>query len=113
LQSKIGMIPAKADPDIQSQFKKDQLEPRLFDTNKGERAVFFTDAANEVLAPYRWFLGSFARLFILAEAVLSRFNANAPALGREKKGVTRERHGMHSNAGALERGKKTIHTRPA
>ena len=50
---KIGMIPAKADPDIQDKFKKEELEPRLEEAKQGKRAVFFVDAAHFVLAPYR------------------------------------------------------------
>ena len=53
---KIGMIPSKANPDVQENFKKEKLEPRLEEAKKLDRAVFFTDAANEVLAPFLGFL---------------------------------------------------------
>lgn len=71
---KIGMIPAKADSDIQEKFKKKELEPRLEEAKKGERTVFFTDAVNEVLAPFLGFLWSVTRLFIRAPAGRKRFN---------------------------------------
>jgi transposase len=71
---KIGMIPSKADPDKQEIFKKEELEPRLEEAKKGERAVFFTDAAHFVLAPFLGFLWSLTRLFIRAPAGRKRFN---------------------------------------
>ncbi len=43
---KVGMVPAKADPVVQEEFKKRELEPRLESARKGERAVFFMDAAH-------------------------------------------------------------------
>jgi len=71
---KIGMIPSKADPDVQESFKKEKLEPRLFELKRGEIVVFFTDAAHFVLAPFLGFLWSFTRLFIRAPLVRKRFN---------------------------------------
>lgn len=71
---KIGMMPSKADPDRQDSFKKEKLEPRLEEAKKGERVVFFTDAAHFVLAPFLGFLWSFTRLFIRAPAGRKRFN---------------------------------------
>ena len=38
---KVGMIPAKADPDRQEVFPKEELKPRLKEAEEGERAVFF------------------------------------------------------------------------
>jgi transposase len=74
---KIGMIPAKADPDIQNDFKKKKLEPRLEEAKQGKRAVFFVDAAHFVLAPFLGYLWSFTRLFIKAPAGRKRFNVLA------------------------------------
>jgi len=46
---KVGMIPAKADPDEQATYLKEQIEPRLAEAQAGKRAVFFVDAAHFVL----------------------------------------------------------------
>ncbi len=48
---KVGMLPSKADVDEQERFKKEELEPILEEAKKGERAVYFVDAAHFVLAP--------------------------------------------------------------
>lgn len=53
---------------------KKELEPRLEEASKGERTVFFVDAAHFVLAPFLGFLWSFSRLFIRAPSGRQRFN---------------------------------------
>lgn len=54
---KIGMMPSKADPDVQDNFKQEKLEPRIKEAKVGKRAV--VDAAHFVLAPFLGFLWSF------------------------------------------------------
>jgi transposase len=71
---KVGMLPAKADPEKQAEYLEQELEPRLKEAKAGQRAVFFVDAAHVVLAPFLGFLWSFARLFIKAPAGRQRFN---------------------------------------
>ena len=71
---KIGMIPSKADVEVQENYKKEKLEPRLEETKQGKRAVFFVDAAHFVLAPFLGFLWSFTRLFIKTPTGRKRFN---------------------------------------
>ncbi|CAK0778137.1 hypothetical protein CCP3SC15_50002 [Gammaproteobacteria bacterium] len=71
---KIGMIPAKADPDMQATFVAEQIEPRLKEAQAGHRVVFFVDAAHFVLAPFLGILWCFQRLFIKAPAGRQRFN---------------------------------------
>ena len=71
---KVGMIPAKVDPDVQATFKTTQLEPRLAEAQARQRAVFFVDAAHFVLAPFLGFLWCFTRVFIHAPAGRQRFN---------------------------------------
>ena len=71
---KVGMIPAKADPDQQEEFVEQQLNPKLEEAKKGQRAVFFMDAAHFVLCPFLGFLWAFSRIFIRAPAGRSRFN---------------------------------------
>ena len=71
---KVGMLPAKADPEKQEQFKQEKLEPVLEEAKVGQRKVYFVDAAHFVLAPFLGFLWSFTRLFIQAPAGRQRFN---------------------------------------
>jgi transposase len=68
------MIPAKADPEVQARYLRQELQPRLAEAQAGTRAVFFVDAAHFVLAPFLGFLWSFARVFIQAPAGRQRFN---------------------------------------
>ncbi|KOR28161.1 transposase, partial [Achromatium sp. WMS3] len=71
---KVGMIPAKADPDIQEEFKEEKLEPELEQAKDGTKKVYFVDAAHFVWAPFLGFLWSLCRLFIQAPAGRKRFN---------------------------------------
>lgn len=71
---KVGMVPAKADPQKQEEFKKKELDHRLEEAKAGQRAVFFGDAAHFVLAPFLGMLWSFTRLFVQASAGRMRFN---------------------------------------
>jgi transposase len=71
---KVGMVPAKADPDEQATYLREQIEPRLAEAQAGKRAVFFVDAAHFVLAAFLGFLWSFTRVFIRAPAGRQRFN---------------------------------------
>ncbi|MDE3089251.1 MAG: IS630 family transposase, partial [Chloroflexota bacterium] len=71
---KVGMLPAKADPDKQAAYLAQTIEPRLAEAQAGKRAVFFMDAAHFVLAPFLGFLWSVARLFIQAPSGRQRFN---------------------------------------
>lgn len=71
---KTGSVPSKANPEAQEQFKEKVLEPRLEEAKKGERHVFFMDAAHFVFAPFLGYLWCFTRLFIKAPAGRKRFN---------------------------------------
>ena len=71
---KVGMLPAKADPDKQAEYLAQEIEPGLADAQAGKRAVFFVDAAHFVLAPFLGFLWCFTRVFIKAPAGRQRFN---------------------------------------
>ncbi|EDN69274.1 transposase, IS630 family [Beggiatoa sp. PS] len=62
---KVGMLPSKADVDKQEVFKKEQLEPILDEAKKGERAVYFVDAAHFVLAPALRSLNGIASKYII------------------------------------------------
>jgi len=71
---KVGMIPGKADPDKQKDFKDNKLEPILEEAKQGKRAVLFVDAAHFVLSAFLGTLWSFARIFIKAPSGRKRFN---------------------------------------
>jgi len=71
---KIGMIPAKADPEVQEKFIKEKLEPVLEEAKAGTKKVYFVDAAHFVLAAFLGWVWSFKRLFIQAPAGRKRFN---------------------------------------
>ncbi len=71
---KVGMIPAKADPEKQEQFKEEKLEPLLAEARAETRKVFSVDAAHFVLAPFLGILWSFTQLFVRAPAGRRRFN---------------------------------------
>ena len=68
------MIPAKADPEVQAHYLRQEMHPRLAEALAGKRVVFFVDAAHFVLAPFLGFLWSFARVFIQAPAGRQRVN---------------------------------------
>ncbi len=68
------MIPAKPNPDQQTAYLAQEIEPRLAQAHAGQRAVFFMDAAHFVLAPFLGFLWSVARIFIQAPSGRQRFN---------------------------------------
>jgi len=74
---KVGMIPAKADPQKQADFITQELDPLLAEAKTGQRKVFFVDAAHFVLAPFLGMLWSFTRLFIQAPSGRQRFNVLA------------------------------------
>ncbi|MCD6455892.1 MAG: winged helix-turn-helix domain-containing protein [Methanophagales archaeon] len=49
---KVGTIPAKADPEEQESFLKEELESRLEEARGGSKSRLFVDAAHFVLAPF-------------------------------------------------------------
>jgi hypothetical protein len=70
----VGIIPAKAEPDQQTTYLAQEIEPRLAEAQAGNWAVFFMDAAHFALAPFLGFLWSVTRLFIPAPSDRQRFN---------------------------------------
>lgn len=49
---KVGFVPGKADLELQDNFKKKELIPRLDEAKKGKRAVFFVDASHFVMGAF-------------------------------------------------------------
>ena len=89
---KVGHIPAKADPCQQQTFLEGELQPRLQEAQRGERHLFFVDAAHFVLQPFLGFLWCFARVFIQAPSGRQRFNVLAAlhAVSRQVVTVTND-----------------------
>src|SRR3954468_2074060 len=58
----------------QSVFLQEQLEPRLEQARRGQRQVYFVDAAHFVFAPFLGFLWCAARLFVRAASGRKRYN---------------------------------------
>ena len=85
---KVGMIPAKADPDKQEEFSEKELKPLLSEAKEGKRAVFSVDAAHFVSAPFLGFLWSFTRIFIKAPSGRQRFNVLGASDAASHKLVT-------------------------
>jgi len=59
---------------VQADFLKTELEPRLAEARAGQRQVFFGDAAHFVLGTYLCWLWTKTRLFVKAAAGRQRYN---------------------------------------
>ena len=71
---KVSSIPAKADIDAQKKYHDEQLQPRLEQAKKGERDVYFVDAAHFVLGAFLGCLWSLSRVFVRTPSGRQRFN---------------------------------------
>lgn len=71
---KMAVIPSKADPDKQSEFLHNKLEPLLEEEKQGKRRVFFVDAAHFVMGAFLGMLWCFERLFLKSSSGRNRYN---------------------------------------
>lgn len=71
---KVSGIPAKADIEAQKTFHDEKLQPRLEQAQKGDRDVYFVDAAHFVLGAFLGYLWSLARVFVRTPSGRQRFN---------------------------------------
>ncbi len=71
---KTGIIPAKADVEVQEKFLHEQLEPLLADAREGKSNVFFVDAAHFVFAAFLGYLWCKAKVYIKSYPGRQRFN---------------------------------------
>lgn len=71
---KCAAVPGKADPQMQFEFLQEELLPRLEEARKGERRVFFVDAAHFVLGSFLGMIWSFARIFVPSGCGRQRYN---------------------------------------
>jgi len=71
---KMSAIPAKADPERQESFLKNDLEPLLEEERKGKGRVFFVDAAHFVMGAFLGMVWCFKRLFLKSSSGRKRYN---------------------------------------
>ena len=71
---KAGGVPRKADPEAQERFLRESIEPRMEEARKGERVVFFMDAAHFVFGAFLACMWCRTRKFIPTPAGRQRFN---------------------------------------
>jgi transposase len=93
-------VPAKADPERQAEFLRDELRPRLEQAERGERAVLFVDAAHFVFGPFLGYVWAAIRLFLPAPSGRQRYNVLG-ALDAVTHELTRVVNCSYINAGAV------------
>ena len=71
---KAGTIPAKADPQEQSKFLEEELQPRLDEAERGEREVWFADASHFLFGAVLGYLWCRFRLFVKSPGGRKRLN---------------------------------------
>jgi len=67
-------IPGKANPQLQFEFYTTELLPRLEEAGKGERKVFFVDAAHFVMGAFLGMIWCFARVLVKTPPGRKRYN---------------------------------------
>jgi transposase len=67
-------IPAKADPQLQFEFYTQELKPKLQQAARGERKVFFVDAAHFVLGAFLGLVWCFARPLVRTSPGRQRYS---------------------------------------
>jgi transposase len=89
---KLGMIPAKADADVQRKFLDERLWPRLRQARRLRRVACFVDAAHFVHGAFLGYLWCFTRLLIRGPSGRKRFNVLGAidAITRELTTVTND-----------------------
>lgn len=85
---KSASIPGKADPQLQFEFLRNQLEPRLIEAAHGRRKVFFVDAAHFVLGCFLGMIWSFSRLFIKGASGRQRYSVLGAVDSHSKEVIT-------------------------
>jgi transposase len=67
-------IPGKVNPQLQFTFYTNELLPKLEQASKGERKVFFVDAAHFVMGAFLGMIWCFTRVFIKTSPGRQRYN---------------------------------------
>ena len=71
---KSGPLPGKIDPQMQFDFYTSEMLPRLEEAGKGERKVFFVDAAHFVLGAFLGAIWCFTRVLVKTSPGRQRYN---------------------------------------
>lgn len=103
---KTGVIPGKADPQLQFDFFKTELSPRLEEAGKGERKVYFVDAAHFVLGSFLGMIWCFSRIFIKSSSGRQRYNVLGALDSHSKEVLTvrsKENINAHSVCDLIDR----------
>lgn len=85
---KTGVIPGKADPQLQFDFFTVELSPRLAEAAKGERKVFFVDAAHFVLGSFLGMIWCFGRIFVKSGCGRQRYSVLGALDSHSKEVIT-------------------------
>jgi transposase len=93
-------VPAKADPDEQAAFLKDELRPRLDKAERARGTVLFVDAAHFVYGPFLAYVWCLVRLFVPGPSGRKRYNVLA-ALNAVTHDVIRVTSHGYVNAGSV------------
>jgi transposase len=93
-------MPGKADPQLQFDFYKKELEPRLQEASRGERKVFFADAAHFVLGGFLGKLWCFTRQLLRTPSGRQRYNVLG-AIDSHSKELVSVRSTQNTDAGTV------------
>lgn len=85
---KTGVIPGKADPQLQFNFFTTELSPRLEEAGKGLRKVFFVDAAHFVLGSFLGMIWCFGRIFVKSGCGRQRYSVLGALDSHSKEVIT-------------------------
>ena len=85
---KTASIPGGADPQLQLDFLTEELLPRLEEARKGQRRVFFVDAAHFVLGGFLGMIWCFTRIFIRSASGRQRYSVLGAVETRDHDLVT-------------------------
>jgi transposase len=105
---KIGYVPGKADLEEQKKYQEEKLKPRLEEAKRGERAVFFVDAAHFVMQPFLGWIWCLSRIFIKSPSGRKRFNVLGALNAITKQVITVENNSYITAIQVKELIEKTI-----
>jgi transposase len=93
-------VPGKADPQLQFDFYQKELKPRLEEASRGERKLFFADAAHFVLGAFLGMVWCFTRLFLKSPSGRQRYNVLG-AIDSHSKELISVRSTENTDAGTV------------
>jgi len=85
---KAAPMPGKVDPQMQFDFYRTEMLPRLSEAATGKRKVFFMDAAHFVLGSFLGMIWCFSRVFVKTSPGRQRYNVLGAVDSHSKKLVT-------------------------